>query len=55
MKMNSLCFMLRVNDIEPSAFFENIPEHKMVEFKEQVNNAKTVDDAQKIINEYKGK
>lgn len=47
--------MLRVNEIEPSLFFENIPEHKMVEFQEQVKNAITADDAQKIINAYKEK
>lgn len=52
--MSSLCFMLRINEIEPSAFLENIPDHKMVEFQEQVQNAKTPDDAQKIINAYKG-
>lgn len=47
--------MLRINEIEPSVFFENIPEHKMVEFQEQVHNAETPDDAQKIINAYKEK
>lgn len=51
--MSSLCFMLRVNEIEPSVFFDNIPEHKMVEFQERVHNATTADDAQKIINAYK--
>lgn len=52
MQMNSFCFILRLNTVEPDVFFDLIPEHKMVKLQEQIHKAETADDAQKIINEY---
>lgn len=52
MTMNSFCFMLQMNTVNPSVFFDMIPDDDMVKLKQRIDAAVTADDAQKIINYY---
>lgn len=52
MKMNSFCFMLRMNTVNPTVFFDMVPADDMVKLKQRIDAAVTADDAQKIINDY---
>lgn len=52
MKMQSFCFMLQMNTVEPSVFFDKLPEDEMIKIKQRIDVAVTADDAQKIINDY---
>lgn len=52
MTMNSFCFMLQMNTVNPAVFFDMIPADDMVKLKQRIDVAVTADDAQKIINDY---
>lgn len=52
MKMKSFCFALQMNTVDPAIFFDKIEERYMKELKSRIDAAVTIDDAQKIINDY---
>ena len=52
MTINSFCFMLQMNTVNPAVFFDMIPDDDMIKIKQRIDAALTADDAQKIINDY---
>ena len=52
MTMKTFTFILTMNTVNPTVFFDRLSSEQMVAIKKRIDEAVTADDAQKIINDY---